>query len=1108
MGVQQDELHARLRGLRERAAAARRAVGASASQAVLEREVRTSGLPGAEHFTGKRASEWAPDERAKFKVPQAASDDPLLAMAAVWAHWAGEKLDQRWLRDQLVLARAELTKERGTQPVLAAAPSSQGSEECLQDIGPAVLEVHPAVLPTPENAPLPWLTPYLARRHDAELREAIGPALAGGTSMLAMLTGGSSTGKTRALFEALLNLAPTRPLLRPVNAGALLDLLETNRITGGTVLWLNESQRFLDVAVGEQAAAALRVQLEHQPGVVAVGTLWPEPYWGDLTREGVVGDPHGQARALLRGPRTRRITVASGLLDDDRDAWHALAQRHHDPRLFKALEAGGSDGHVVQHLSGGPELLAAYLEGPGGFYSPIEHALLTAALDARRLGHHAPLPLALLAEAADGALAAHHRSADLDWAEVALTALTTGVRRNDTRTDRRTLTPLAAVRARSGTAADYEPTDYLDQHIRIHRADQLGGAPLWDAMAAHAVDGEDLSRLVEAAWTRGLFRLAVRLGVKAIRAGHPDAPVRLVGRLHDAPELRRQALKWLADSADGTDPGAVAWLLRQLQGPDADRTRSALLARAVANVDLDPPQELPHLFNALWEAGELEGLTDLLTRAAAHCDVTSPAAVASLLEMLVTLRGAGKSARPQQPRAIPASPSELERAVDRAVTLLLARGPAAHADLTSPDSLAVLLLELRAVGATEAVATLLARDPAARIDISDLYAVADLLGQLKEAGAVEAAAALMARDLIAHADLTDLHTVPWTLRRLQSAGAEAALITRIAHAAAAGAALTDPLEVAELLRALRDVGINDAVAVLLGRDPASHVDLPGPNYTEFGILLVELEHADAFDQVTTLRDRVISYAEIESRHELGSCAATVEELERVTGDTAVKSTVARRVVAHAELSEPGPVSWLLEVLHEAGATDEVAVLVARDPGTAVRLADPAQVTLLVSVLSEVGATGSAALLADRAVAHTDFSDGFRVAELLQGLREAGAGKAFAALLARDPAAHIDVTDPLGAAFMLRELDEAGAEQAVETLLAREPDRHANLSGTNATAARDLIDALLMASAHDAGRRLIQRAENAGLMELGRLRPFGREADGRPSAAWTWSDISC
>ena len=67
---------------------------------------------------------------------------------------------------------------------------------------PFDLEVHRPV--QPEDAPpgLPVLPPYVPREHDEVLGRVV-RAAAGGRSGIAVLVGGSSTGKTRACWEAL-----------------------------------------------------------------------------------------------------------------------------------------------------------------------------------------------------------------------------------------------------------------------------------------------------------------------------------------------------------------------------------------------------------------------------------------------------------------------------------------------------------------------------------------------------------------------------------------------------------------------------------------------------------------------------------------------------------------------------------------------------------------------------------------------------------------------------------------------------------------------------------------------------------------------------------------
>ncbi|WP_344445304.1 alpha/beta fold hydrolase, partial [Kitasatospora nipponensis] len=465
--------------------------------------------------------------------------------------------------DHFTIAREDSTYATLKRLLLAAADGDL--PETVAALGPAALEVHNAVEPGRDPGVIAGgLTAYVPRGHDRVLRTVLAAVFAGGPSRLAVLTGESSTGKTRALYEALLALAPDRPLLRPVGAEDLLTLLEDGRLRPGCLLWCNEAQRFLYGAHGERAAAKLRGVLEHTAGIAVVGTLWSEPYWRELTEAGRPGDPHAQARALLSHPGlAARIRVPVHLTDRDLEAWRIQAASGADPRLRHALNAGGSNGRVIQHLSGGPELLAAYLAGPDAGFTSQEHALLTAALDARRLGHLTALPADLLAQAADGALDASDRANDRNWARSVLEGLSSGQHPDGTRTDiRNTLSALIAVRPRAGQAARYEPTDYLDQHTRRLRADELGAPSLWNALVRHTADADDQDRLARAAWARGLRTTAVRLWRRAVQAGHPTT--RLV-ELGETLDPDREAAAFSAVHADLTDPGAVAYLLRSLR---------------------------------------------------------------------------------------------------------------------------------------------------------------------------------------------------------------------------------------------------------------------------------------------------------------------------------------------------------------------------------------------------------------------------------------------------------------------------------------------------------------------------------------------------------------
>ncbi|HEX5406291.1 MAG TPA: hypothetical protein VFX16_28785 [Pseudonocardiaceae bacterium] len=292
------------------------------------------------------------------------------------------------------------------QPPADTAPPGIPLTEC----SPYDLEVHQAAdtgEPDQSDVSLPT---YVERAHDARLRTAVATAVAGHNALL-VLVGGSSTGKTRACWEAVRpgaagGLPSDWRLWHPINPGRPDAVLsDLPRIAPRTVLWLNESQHYLltpGSARGEQVAAGLRELLRNprRGPILVLGTLWPE-YWNILLRapSGDTEDPHAQARDLLTG---MSITVPQAFTGGDLRA----AADKGDQRIADAVEHA-QDGQITQYLAGAPALLERYRHVP----APAQ-ALLTAAMDAYRLGHGLFLSADLLAAAAPGYLT------DSQWARL------------------------------------------------------------------------------------------------------------------------------------------------------------------------------------------------------------------------------------------------------------------------------------------------------------------------------------------------------------------------------------------------------------------------------------------------------------------------------------------------------------------------------------------------------------------------------------------------------------------------------------------------------------------------------------------------------------------
>ena len=891
------------------------------------------------------------------------------------------------LADQL---NHELTRQRVAQLAdevrATSARSSSDAEVAARPLAevtdPFVLEVHRPV--QPEDAPpgLPVLPPYVPREHDQVLGQVV-RAAAGGHSGIAVLVGGSSTGKTRACWEALALLRDQDPpwrLWHPIDpSGPEAALAERPGIGPRTVVWLNEAQSYLDPAdagLGEKVAAGLRALLR-DPGrapVLVLATMWPR-FWDTLTARPPGGeDRHAQARELLAG---HDITVPAAFTPAQMDQLARAA----DVRMVLAAKSAHG-GAVIQFLAGAPELLARYRNADA-----TAKALIHAAMDARRLGMGAGLPQAFLKDAAPGYLTADQWDAlDDDWLEQAL--------RYTAKDAKGVRGPLTRIRPRPGHAARnrgdqpasmtvaagplYRLADYLDQHGRAHRASQIPPAEFWSAAAAYAAPN-DQAALGGAAHDRGLYRDAAQLHKNAAASGNPGSVIYLAR----PPEYLR------------ADPRPARW--------------------AAVHAPLDDP-DMADLPAVLWETGAHEQAAALLARnPAAHVPLDDPGAVAMLLGSL-RVAGAHEQA-----------------------AALLARNPAAHVPLDNAFGVAELLGSLREAGAHEQAAALLARNPAAHASLDNPGTVAELLGALREAGAHEQAAALLARDPAAHASLDNPAGVAELLGALREAGAHeqaAALASRAAHVP-----LDNPAGVAELLRALRAVGAHEQAAALASR--AAHVPLDNPGTV--GRLLRALRVAGAHEQAAALASRA-AHASLDdpgaaahaSLDDPGAVGRLLRALREAGAHEQAATLLARNPAAHVPLDNPDGVARLLGSLREAGAHEQAAALLARDPAAHASLDNAFGVARLLGALREAGAHEQAAtLLARNPAAHVPLDNPDGVGRLLRVLREAGADEQAAALASR-AATHAPLDNSIGVGELLRRLREAGAHEQAAALVRRLP----------------------------------------------------------------------
>jgi hypothetical protein len=826
------------------------------------------------------------------------------------------------------------------QAILALAAPSAGS--LLSEVNdPLALEVHRPIQPDDPQLGLPMLPTYVPREHDLELERVVRTS-AEGSSGIAVLVGGSSTGKTRACWEALRllrNLPEQWRVWHPIDPTRPdAALRELPAIGPRTVVWLNEAQFYLNAAdgrQGEQVAAGLRELLRNpaRAPVLVLATLWPQ-FWDRLTARPADGaDPHAQARELLAG---RDISVPLAFT-----AAQLRQLREIEDVRLDAAAASAQDGHIIQFLAGAPELLARYRNAP-----PAAVALIHVAMDARRLGMLDGLPLPFLEAAAHGYLTDSEWD-DLgeDWLEQAsaYTAVPCkGVRGPLTRMRPRPVrSRLAEIGSRDryeGVASQlggplYRLADYLDQHGRAHRNSQIPPAEFWTAAADYA-SPTDQATLGDAAHDRGLYRAAVQL--------HKNAAAR--GNLRAAAYLSNPPLCLHADARP------AYW--------------------AATHAVLDDPFGVDLLLDELWELGLRDQAAVLAERAAAEVLLDDPFGVARLLGRL---RAAGLQ--------------------DQAA--VLAERAAAQVPLANPFGVDLLLDELWELGLRDQAAVLAER-AAAEVLLDDPSEVARLLGRLRAAG-LQDQAAVLAERAAAHVPLDDLSGVAWLVRRLGEAGLQEQAAV-LAERAVAHVGLDDPRGVAQLLSSLRAAGLQEQAAALLRRDPSAHVPLGNLSGTAF--LLDELWGAGLQELAAVLAERAVVHVGLDDPRGVAQLLGSLQ----AAGLQEQATALAERAAACAALDNPSGVAWLLHRLWRAGLQEQAAALLCRDPAAHAALNDPRAVAELLGSLQAAGLQEQATALAERAAHHAALDNPRGVTWLLDRLRAAGLQEQVTALTNRLSAA--------------------------------------------------------------------------------------------------------
>lgn len=404
---------------------------------------------------------------------------------------------------------------------------------------PRALGVHAAIVTAGTR---PRLPPYVERDVDGLVHDLLRHAAAKGG--LVLLVGGSSTGKTRTLYEATRRIVPDFLLWQPTSTEDLRQ--PPPELTSRAVVWLDEFQHFVRSGL---AAGDLRVLRRRYDPLIVVGTLWPLRYqsYSVIPQPRAKEDPYQAERELVN--QAEVLTIDAQFSLDERERARLVAAV--DPRIATALN---SDYGLTQALAAAPALVQRWE------HAPDRHtwALLTAAIDARRMGIDGPLGPDLLRAAVPGYLTPIQQArAPANWFEEALSYATHDLHG--------AVAALMPVGIGMGVIAGYTVADYLLQHGVESRRPVTPPRSAWEAYQSCLTEPADLLAAARAAEARSLAEHAENLLRTALgRGSDPDVRPRLARLMTSLNRVDEAIDVWRAAAA-AEEPGArlrLASLLR------------------------------------------------------------------------------------------------------------------------------------------------------------------------------------------------------------------------------------------------------------------------------------------------------------------------------------------------------------------------------------------------------------------------------------------------------------------------------------------------------------------------------------------------------------------
>ncbi|MFE4682228.1 hypothetical protein ACFRNJ_15525 [Streptomyces sp. NPDC056721] len=305
--------------------------------------------------------------------------------------------------------RLEYERAQQQADALESLAATDGNLPRVRDVTDrTLLRIHPAIPLTSDSNPelSPTMPTYVPRDIDLDLQAALRAAGAAGGGFI-LLIGPAASGKTRCAYEAIRATLPDWRMCLPTNSTQITDLVNAGTDLSRTVLWLDDTQRF--IGPGKIGPRTVR-QLLADPvnPTILIGTMWPGTY------ESLAGIPlissadedDWDSKDLLS--MAQRFTLAK-FSESERERASLIART--DPRIMECLTYE-QDGNAISVLAASPELIRRREHAS----DPFGAAALEAGIISRLCGHPEPIPRATLERLATSLLTGTQRAqVDEGW---------------------------------------------------------------------------------------------------------------------------------------------------------------------------------------------------------------------------------------------------------------------------------------------------------------------------------------------------------------------------------------------------------------------------------------------------------------------------------------------------------------------------------------------------------------------------------------------------------------------------------------------------------------------------------------------------------------------